>query len=321
MALAESQASGCFATRRIGHVNLFITDYERSLRFYREVAGLCDGWVRPKIGGAFLNNGYTHHDIGFIPWASSLSGAGVTAPGLNHLAFEVETEADLVAGYHRALAAGKDFPRTVDHLVAYSIYSCDPHGFGIEIYADTTLSFSDPGFNELRRASEPWVPDDKPPSTERNYPQNPQPRVDRNALFHTRHLSGAVIVSPEFDAALDYYTGVAGLDEIGGGRDQAFVTLGGHAGGRDLTVFRADAANGLTPGFHHMSFAVFDEADLAASIDAAERTGITIDHEIDHPTRRGAVVIDPDGFKVLFHVDREDGSFTDVAPSDAIWLV
>ena len=321
MALAESQASGCFATRRIGHVNLFITDYERSLRFYREVAGLCDGSVRPKIGGAFLNNGYTHHDIGFIPWASSLSGAGVTAPGLNHLAFEVETEADLVAGYHRALAAGKDFPRTVDHLVAYSIYSCDPHGFGIEIYADTTLSFSDPGSNELRRASEPWVPDAKPPSTERNYPQNPQPRVDRNALFHTRHLSGAVIVSPEFDAALDYYTGVVGLDEIGGGRDQAFVTLGGHAGGRDLTVFRADAANGLTPGFHHMSFAVFDEADLAASIDAAERTGITIDHEIDHPTRRGAVVIDPDGFKVLFHVDREDGSFTDVAPSDAIWLV
>ncbi|MDA0261805.1 MAG: VOC family protein [Proteobacteria bacterium] len=321
MAVAESISGGCFATRRLGHVNLFISDYERSLWFYREVAGLCDGWTRPAIGGGFLNNGFTHHDIGYIPWNVSAAGAGVDKPGLNHLAFEVDSEADLVAGYERGRAAGITFPRTVDHLVAYSIYSRDPHGFGIEIYADTTLSFSDPGFNELRRASEPWVPGEKPPSARRNYPQDPQPRVDKAAIFHARHLAGAVLVSADFDAAVDYYTGVVGLNEIGSG--PAYARLGGYDGSPALTLFRADAANGLTPGFHHMSFAVFDEADLTASIAAAKTAGITIEQEIDHPTRRGAVVTDPDGFKVLFHVDRsaDRPDVGGLSPAETIWLV
>jgi catechol 2,3-dioxygenase len=316
------ETAGCFAPRRIGHINLFISDYENSLRFYREVAGLCDGWTRPKIGGGFLNNGYTHHDVGFIPWTFSAAGAGVEGPGLNHLAFEVDTEADLVAGFRRAQAAGKDFLRTVDHLVARSIYGRDPHGFGIEIYADNPLSFKDPEFEKLPRATEPWTPGEPPPSTARNYPQDPRPRIDESAVFHTRHLSGAVIVSDDFDTAVDYYTSAVGLSVVGGGHDQASITLGGYDGGHDLALFRADAGNGLVPGFHHMSFAVFDEADLAASI-ATENAGVTIEREIDHPMRRGAVVADPDGFKVLFHVDRNAGpeSLGEVAPNEAIWLV
>lgn len=323
MALAEPQTGGCFATRRIGHVNLYITDYELSLRFYREVAGLCEGWVRPKIGGAFLSNGYTHHDIGFIPWGGAIAPESVTEPGLNHLAFEVETEADLVAGYHRAQAAGKDFPRTVDHLVAHSIYSRDPHGFGIEIYADKPVSYKDPEFEKLRRATEPWTPDEIPPSTLRNYPQDPQPRIDENAIFHTRHLSGAVIVSDDFDAAITYYGEAVGLSPIDGGPDQTYVTLGGSARARDLSILRADPENGLTPGFHHMNFAVFDETDLEASIEAAKSAGLAIEREIDHPSRRGAVVADPDGFRVLFHVDR-DGVAHDVrdtSADDMVWLL
>ena len=323
MALAEPQTGGCFATRRIGHVNLYITEYGESLRFYREVAGLCDGWVRPKIGGGFLSNGYTHHDIGFIPWGGAIAPESVTAPGLNHLAFEVETEADLVAGYHRAIAAGKDFPRTVDHLVARSIYGRDPHGFGIEIYADNPLSFKEPAFEKLPRATEPWTPDENPPSSVRNYPQDPKPRIDESAIFHTRHLSGAVIVSDNFDAAVDYYTEAVGLTRIDGSPDQAYITLGGFAGARDLTLFRSDPANGLIPGFHHMNFAVFDEADLTASIEAAQAAGITIEHEIDHPSRWGAVIADPDGFKVLFHVDRDAGvrDLGSLPADEAIWLV
>jgi catechol-2,3-dioxygenase len=207
-------------------------------------------------------------------------------------------------------------------LVARSIYGRDPHGFGIEIYADNPLSFKDPEFEKLPRATEPWTPGEPPPSTARNYPQDPRPRIDESAVFHTRHLSGAVIVSDDFDTAVDYYTSAVGLSVVGGGHDQASITLGGYDGGHDLALFRADAGNGLVPGFHHMSFAVFDEADLAASI-ATENAGVTIEREIDHPMRRGAVVADPDGFKVLFHVDRNAGpeSLGEVAPNEAIWLV
>ena len=122
---------------------------------------------------------------------------------------------------------------------------------------------------------------------------------------------------------MDYYTTAVGLSVVRGGRDQACVTLGGHSGGHDLSLVRADAADALTPGFHHMSFAVFDEADLAASTEAAKNAGLTIEREIDHTTRRGAVVADPDGFKVLFHVDRDTdtGGLVDLPPNEAIWLV
>ena len=320
---APASADKYFATRRIGHVNIFITEYDRSLAFYREVVGLCDGWTRPKIGGGFLNNGYTHHDIGFIPWSHSIAGKGVDGPGLNHLAFEVETEVDLVAGYQHACVVGKEFPRAVDHLVAYSIYSKDPHGFDIEIYADTPLSFNEPDFLELSRASTDWMPGKLPPSGKRNYPQDPKPRKDENAVFHARHLSGAALVSDAYEAAIDYYEELVGLEKIDGGRDRPHITLGGHDGGRDLSIFRAKPDSGLEPGFHHMSFSVFDEDDLAASIDAASKSGITIDRTIDHSVRRGAVVSDPDGFQILFHVDREDGprDLGSVAPDEAIWLV
>jgi catechol 2,3-dioxygenase len=67
MGNGETTSRGRFRPRRLGHVNLYIGKYEPSLHFYREIAGLGDGWTRPAIGGGFLNNGASHHDIGFIP--------------------------------------------------------------------------------------------------------------------------------------------------------------------------------------------------------------------------------------------------------------
>ena len=319
-----TSSPGYFRPRRLGHVNLYISDYEKSLHFYRKICGLPDGWTRPAIGGGFLNNGSTHHDIGFIPWDSGVARRRADGPGLNHLAFELENEAELVASYEAAVAGGTEFIATVDHLVAKSLYSWDPHKFGIEIYSDTGLSADDPDFAKLRRATADWSPVLTPTSHVRHYvaEHEHKPKIDKSALFHSQKLTGAVLVSDAFEAACDYYTSIVGLTPVGGGRDRKFVILAGSCGSHDVTLVRAGEARG--PGFHHMSFVVFDEGDLEASIAKAKDFGVTIEHQIDHPRRRGAVVSDPDGMKVLFYVDRKQNLKMDDIEAgidgEAIWL-
>lgn len=311
---------GWFRPRRIGHANLYISDYHRSLGFYRDVAGLGGGWLRPGIGGAFLNNGATHHDIGFIPWNSTITRSPATGPGLNHLGFELENETEMMDSYRAALAGGVKFHATVDHLVARSVYSFDPHGFGTEIYVDTEISYKQPDFLTLKRASAVWEPGMTPPSPVPHYVKEPHPMKYELALFHAQRISGVVLVTDRFEAAWDYYTGLVGLRPLVGTQESAVACLGGTCGGHDVTLIRA--GEGRTPGFHHLHFPVFDEADLENSLARAAAAGIAIERRIDHPLRVGAFVRDPDGMGVLFYVDRRPGdtSLAQMSPDEALWL-
>ena len=72
--------------------------------FYINVVGLDEAYRRPQVQAGFLSNGNTHHDIGMVQSDGPL-GHGRSV-GLNHIAFELETEVDLVNGYERAIAAG-----------------------------------------------------------------------------------------------------------------------------------------------------------------------------------------------------------------------
>jgi catechol 2,3-dioxygenase len=320
--LTQQPRAGYFRPRRLGHINIYIGEYERSVRFYREIAGLGDGWTRPAIGGGFFNNGFTHHDIGFIPWSSPITRKSVPGPGLNHLGFELESEAELVSDFQAARADGITFHATVDHLLARSVYSWDPDGFGIELYADTEISYNQPDFLQLRRASGEWLPGNTPPSPVRHYVTDPRPRIYANALFHAKKVTGAVFVTEAFEATHDYYTKLVGLTAVAGSRDGAFCTLAGSCGGRDVTLVRAAA--GLQTGFHHMQFEVFGEADLRSSLERVAQFGIVVERQIDHASRAGVVVRDPDGLRVLFYSDRAPVSAGDLqsfSEGNALWLV
>src|SRR5690606_35249262 len=114
----EIQASDSryFRPRRMGHVNLVVGDLDESMRFYNAVIGFEESYRVIAIRGGFLSNGNTHHDIGMVE-SSGPAGRG-RKPGLNHLAFELETEVDLVEGYNRAIKDGMVFQRTLDHDIA-----------------------------------------------------------------------------------------------------------------------------------------------------------------------------------------------------------
>ena len=123
-----------YAPRRLGHANLFVTDWEKSADFYVNVVGLEEVYRRPKVEAAFLSNGNTHHDIA-VMGRSGPAGRGLP-PGLNHLGFELEHQAALVAAFNHASTAGVE-AYTEDHDVARGLYLTDPDGNQVEIYADT----------------------------------------------------------------------------------------------------------------------------------------------------------------------------------------
>ena len=123
---------------RLNHAVLYVGDLERSVAFYRDVLGFRRIDMTPDgfSGAAFLQApGSTNdHDLGLFEVGSAAgpSQAGRTTVGLYHLAWEVETLADLqdLAG---KLAAAGALVGSSDHGTTKSLYAADPDGIEFEV--------------------------------------------------------------------------------------------------------------------------------------------------------------------------------------------
>ena len=305
--LATPQAASLFPLfrpRRLGHANLYVGDLDRSMDFYKAVVGLEEVYRRPPIKGGFLTNGNTHHDIGMVEISNPI--CPVDVPGLNHLAFELENEVELVEGYRRAVAADVQFPRTVDHDITRSIYGFDPDGNAVEIYADMTKDWRTRRSGSVTKPTPHWTPGEPRPTSRRYYHENPDIRRDENAVFHPTRITHAVLVVSDYEGALRYYTEGVGLRTVQGGPASAFAALAGACGDCDLALFRA--REGRAPGLHHIGFQTWNEADLEQSKARLTEAGISPEIELDHPARRCIYVRDPDGLRIQFYIDRPGSS-------------
>lgn len=123
---------------RLNHAVLFVRDLERSLAFYTDVLGFRRIDMTPDgfTGAAFLQApGSTNdHDLGLFEIGSHAgpSGAGRTTVGLYHLAWEIDTLAEMKQlaaslAQHGALAGSSD------HGTTKSLYGKDPDGLEFEI--------------------------------------------------------------------------------------------------------------------------------------------------------------------------------------------
>ena len=125
------------AIHRLNHAVLYVRDIERSVRFYSDVLGF-----RPveEYGGlpgaAFLRAAQStnDHDLGLFALgpAAGPSLAGRATVGLYHLAWEVDTLADLVDLRQRLAEAGA-LVGASDHGTTKSLYGQDPDGLEFEI--------------------------------------------------------------------------------------------------------------------------------------------------------------------------------------------
>jgi catechol 2,3-dioxygenase len=121
---------------RIGHVNLKVSNLERSLAFYEGVLGLR---VTKRVGdeAAFLAYEGYHHDICINTWQSRDSPPPPQdTTGLFHLAIVYAERSGLRDAFRRVKAAGIAIDAAVDHGVSESIYLRDPDQNGVELYWD-----------------------------------------------------------------------------------------------------------------------------------------------------------------------------------------
>ena len=122
---------------RLNHAVLHVRDVRRSVAFYHDVLGFSEiAEMSPFPGAAFLRApGSTNdHDLGLFEVGSAAgpSQAGRATVGLYHLAWEVDTLAELER-LSEALRAADALAGASDHGTTKSLYGRDPDGLEFEI--------------------------------------------------------------------------------------------------------------------------------------------------------------------------------------------
>jgi catechol 2,3-dioxygenase-like lactoylglutathione lyase family enzyme len=119
---------------RLNHAVLYVRDVERSVAFYGGVLGFTAVMGMP--GAAFLRApaSSNDHDLGLfeIGAAAGPPTAGRGTVGLYHLAWEVDTLAELRRVREALLAAGALVGES-DHGTTKSLYGKDPDGLEFEV--------------------------------------------------------------------------------------------------------------------------------------------------------------------------------------------
>lgn len=141
---------------RLNHAVLYVRDVDRSVAFYTEVLGFRVVGMLPEglPGAAFLQApGSTNdHDIGLFEIGSGAapSGAGRTTVGLYHLAWEVDTLAELerLAG---VLTDAGALTGASDHGTTKSLYGADPDGLEFEVAWIVPAELLDDAARDARR--------------------------------------------------------------------------------------------------------------------------------------------------------------------------
>ena len=121
--------------QRLNHAVLYVRDVERSVRFYSELLGFRTVMDVPGRAAFLLAPGSENdHDLGLfaIGDRAAPSDAGRSTVGLYHLAWEVDTLAELRRIRQLLLDAGALVGES-DHSTTKALYAKDPDGLEFEV--------------------------------------------------------------------------------------------------------------------------------------------------------------------------------------------
>jgi catechol-2,3-dioxygenase len=122
------------AAVRLNHAVLFVTDLERSLRFWTEAFGMQVVARELRADAAFLRlpRSGNHHDLGLFGLGARAVPKQPGSVGLYHLAWQVDTIDELEAA-RTTLAELGAYTGESSHGATKSIYGVDPDGNEFEI--------------------------------------------------------------------------------------------------------------------------------------------------------------------------------------------
>ena len=129
-------------------------------------------------------------------------------------------------------------------------------------------------------------------------------------MIPSEQIGHAVIVAQEYEALLDFYKNVAGLDVSQTGSDDSYAVLTGPLGRRDLVVL--PSIDGRSPGMHHVGFEVQSELHVEEAEVKLKEMGIPIEASVNSFSKRSFFIQDPDGIRLEFYVGR-DNSLDDIS--------
>jgi catechol 2,3-dioxygenase len=319
---SAERPSAYFRTRRLGHANVWVSNYESLYEFYNRVLGFNKAYIQPDNKASFVSNGNSHHDVGMVDVKSPYAPRADQKPGLNHLGFELRNEVELVEGYRRAIAAGIKFVDAADHDVAHSLYLKDPDGNEIELYADVVPDWRAVRNGTVIKKKPKYVPGvSSEPLAEAFFVRNPTYLTVEGAVFRPLRTTHASLIARDFEAMYDFYTDFVGLKPFAGNRSADFAVLAGTHSDGDVVLHRAH--RGSAPCLHHVGVLVRNERDLDEAGSALAKLGVTVDSQVQHPARRALTILDPDMLRVQMYVNRDwrPGAIAGLDPELALKLL
>lgn len=119
---------------RLNHAVLFVSDLERSVRFYTGVFAMEVIAREPRANAAFLRlpRSGNHHDLGLFGVGTAGGPKRRGAIGLYHLAWQLDTIDELAAARQTLLDAGA-YTGESSHGATKSLYGADPDGNEFEV--------------------------------------------------------------------------------------------------------------------------------------------------------------------------------------------
>jgi catechol 2,3-dioxygenase len=299
-----------FAPRRLGHVNLWVDDVNRSESFYHNTCGLMVEFTEPDLEATFLGVGHTAHDLGMMRTTNGQNRYGrdgtLQIPGtiglrvgLNHIAWELENEADLVAAYRRMQQDGLKHDMTMDHQIAHSVYMFDPDGNYNEFYCDTIEDWRSVLHGEMGLISGKWDPEKAEAFKDSRYPSNPILKTNVAAPLHPKRITHLVLETKKFSEMIDFYTRVGGLKIISSTERVAYLRCS-----MDAYQFGLVLIDGTASCYRHASFEMKSEDSLNQSLEDLGKRGIQVEKLLDLPWKRSLFLRDPDGLMTEWYVGR-----------------
>lgn len=118
----------------ISSITLQVPNVEESLRFYRDLLG----FVVKEAEGSRIALSPGQHDtpVVFLIEKRNAIPRPPRTTGLFHVAFLFPGRKELAEAFQRLYEHGWPFQGYADHGVSEALYLADPHGNGIELYAD-----------------------------------------------------------------------------------------------------------------------------------------------------------------------------------------
>jgi len=128
----SAHGTGGIGLKRLQHLVLWVSDVERSIRFYRDILGFEVKARYPNAAFMRIAGSLEDHHLGLF----EQRGATPPAEGavrMYHSAWEVGELTDLVRARVRLVEAGALVGQS-DHGVSLSLYAKDPDGLEFEVF-------------------------------------------------------------------------------------------------------------------------------------------------------------------------------------------